>query len=46
MKLFIRLNDIHNLQLVTDKIFMTRVLPLLTGDMLGLLGRCLREQKT
>jgi hypothetical protein len=46
MKLFIRLNDIHKLQLVTDKIFMTRVLPLLTGDMLGQLGRCLREQKT
>jgi hypothetical protein len=45
MTLIIRLNGIHKLKLVSDKIFMTRVLPLLTGDMLALLGECLREGK-
>jgi hypothetical protein len=45
MTLLIRLNGIHKLKLVSDKIFMTRVLPLLTGDMLALLGECLREGK-
>jgi hypothetical protein len=43
MNLFIRLNDIHKLQLANDKTFMTRILPLLAGDMLTLLGQCLRE---
>ena len=46
MRLFIRLNDIYKLQLVNDKTFMTRVLPLLCGDVLALLGQCLREQRS
>jgi hypothetical protein len=43
MKLFIKLNVIHRLRLVSDKVFMTRVLPLLVGDVLILLGESLRQ---
>jgi hypothetical protein len=42
MKLFIKLNVIHRLRLVSDKVFMTRVLPLLI-DVLILLGDSLRQ---
>jgi hypothetical protein len=43
MKLFIKLNAIHKLQLLNDKLFVTRILPLLTGDMFILLGERLSE---
>jgi hypothetical protein len=43
MKLFIKLNVIHRLRLVSDKVIMTRVLPLLIGDVLILLGESLRQ---
>ena len=38
MKLFTKLYAIHKLQVVNNKVFMTRILPLLTGDKLNLLG--------
>jgi hypothetical protein len=41
MKLFIKLNVIHRLRLVSDKVFMTGVLPLLV-DVLILLGESLQ----
>jgi hypothetical protein len=46
MNLFIRLNNVHKLNLVNDRAFLIRILPLLSGDMLGLLGQCLQEGKS
>jgi hypothetical protein len=41
MRLFIRLDEVHGLGLVADRIFITRILPLVPGSLLTL-GNCLR----
>jgi hypothetical protein len=38
LRLFIRLEEIHNLGLVDDRVFVTRVLPLVLGSLLTFLG--------
>jgi hypothetical protein len=43
MRLFVAIDEIHNLNLVNDRIFVTRILPLVSGSLLGFFGRCLRE---
>jgi hypothetical protein len=41
LSLFIRLEKIHNLGLVDDRVLVTRVLPLVSGGLLTFLGGCL-----
>jgi hypothetical protein len=41
LRFFVRLEEIHNLGLVDDQIFVTRVLPLASGRLLTFLGGCL-----
>jgi hypothetical protein len=43
MQLFIRLEEIHELGLADDRVFITRILPLVSGSLLGFVGDCLRE---
>jgi hypothetical protein len=42
LQLFIELEEIHELGLVDDRIFLTRILPLLSGILLGFVADCLR----
>jgi len=42
MQLFVRLDEVHSLGLVEDGIFITRILPLVSGSLLSFLGDCLR----
>jgi hypothetical protein len=42
MQLFVRLDEIHELGLVDDSTFVTRILPLVSGSLLTLIGGCLR----
>jgi hypothetical protein len=46
LRLFVRLGEIHYLGLVPDKIFITRILPLVSGSLLQFLGTCLREGRS
>jgi hypothetical protein len=43
MQLFVKLEEIHELGLVEDRVFLTRILPLVSGSLLGFVGDCLRE---
>jgi hypothetical protein len=43
MRLFVALDEIHDLNLVNDQVFVTRILPLVSGSLLSFFGRCLRE---
>jgi hypothetical protein len=40
---FTRVEEIHGLGLVDDSVFVTRILPLVSGSLLRFLGECLRE---
>jgi len=40
---FVRLGDIHALGLADDRVFITRILPLVPAGLLQFLGTCLRE---
>jgi hypothetical protein len=42
MRLFIRLDEVHGLGLVEDRVFITRILSLVSGSLLTFLGSCLR----
>ena len=42
MRLFIRLDDVHSLCLVEDRVFITRILTLVSGSLLTFLGNFLR----
>ena len=46
MYLFVRLGEIYDLKLVGDRVFMLRIMPLLTGSLLKFLGDCLQEGNT
>jgi hypothetical protein len=46
LRLFVRLGEIHDLGLVPDRIFITRILPLVSGSLLQFLGTCLREGRS
>jgi hypothetical protein len=41
MRLFIRLGEVYDLGLVVNRIFMMRILPLVTGSLLRFVGDCL-----
>jgi hypothetical protein len=41
MPLFIRLDEVHGLGLVEDRVFITRILPLVSSSLLSFLGNCL-----
>jgi hypothetical protein len=41
MQLFVKLEEIHELGLVEDRVFLTRILPLVSGSLLGFVGDCL-----
>jgi hypothetical protein len=43
LRLFVRVGEIYELGLVDDRQFITRILPLVSGSLLKLLGGCLRE---
>jgi hypothetical protein len=43
MQLFVKLEEIHELGLVGDRVFLTGILPLVSGSLLGFIGDCLRE---
>ena len=43
LRLFVRVGEIHELGLVDDRQFITRILPLVSGSLLKFLGGCLRE---
>jgi hypothetical protein len=43
MQLFMRLNEIHELGLVDDRAFVTRILHLVSGSLLIFIDGCLRE---
>jgi len=43
LRLFVRLGEINDLELVDDKQFITRILPLVSGSVLKFLGECLHE---
>jgi hypothetical protein len=45
MQLFVALDEIHDLNLANDQIFVTRILPLVSGSLLKFFGRCLRERR-
>jgi hypothetical protein len=42
MRLFIRLDDTYERDLVGNRIFVTRILPLVSGSLLTFIGDCLR----
>ena len=42
MWLFIRLDEVHSLGLVDDRVFVTRILSLVSGSLLTFLGDCLQ----
>jgi hypothetical protein len=46
LRFFARLGEIHSLGLVEDRVFITRVLPLVRGGLLQFLGGCLRERSS
>jgi hypothetical protein len=43
LQLFVRLGEGHELGLVEDRVFMARVLPLVSGTLLKVFGECLRS---
>jgi len=43
LRLFVRLQDINDLELVNHKQFIMRILPLVSGSVLKFLGECLSE---
>jgi len=43
MYLFVRLGELYDLKLVDDRMFLLRIMPLVTGSLLVFLGDCLRE---
>jgi len=46
MWLFLRLDEVHEVNLVDDKTFVMRILPLLSGSVLTFVGGCLRSSST
>jgi hypothetical protein len=42
----VRLQEIYNLQLVADSVFIIQILPLVTGRLLSLLGQCVNNACT
>jgi len=46
MYLFMRLGELYDLKLVDDRMFMLRIMLLLTGSLLVFLGDCLREENS
>lgn len=42
-RFFVRFAEIHALALADDRVFITRILPLVPGGLLQFLGACLRE---
>jgi hypothetical protein len=43
LRLFVRLEEVHDLGLVGDRVFVTRILPLVSGSLLTFLGDCLHK---
>jgi len=43
MCLFVRLGEIYDLKIVDDRVFMLRIMLLLTGSLMKFLGDCLQE---
>jgi hypothetical protein len=43
MELFVQLDETYELGLVEDRIFISRILPVVSGSLLVFLGNCLRE---
>jgi hypothetical protein len=46
MELFVQLDETCELGLVDDKVFLARILPLVSGSLLNFVGSCLREGLT
>ena len=46
MRLFIRLEDVYSLGLVDDRVFITRILTLVSGSLLTFLGNFLRTGRS
>jgi len=46
MRLFIKLDEVHGLGLVEDRVFITRILQLVSGSLLTFLGNCLHVGNT
>ena len=46
LRFFVRLGQIHVLGLVEDRIFITRILPLVSGGLLQFWGACLRDRNS
>ena len=46
MRLFIRLDDVYSLGLVEDRVFITRILTLVSDSLLTFLGNCLRTGRS
>jgi hypothetical protein len=43
LRFFVKISDIHDLGLVDDRVFITRILPFVPEGLLQFLGACLRE---
>lgn len=43
LRFFVKIGEIHDLGLVDDRVFITRILPFVPGGLLQFLGACLRE---
>jgi len=43
LRFFVKVGEIHDLGLVSDRVFITRILPFVPGGLLQFLGSCLRE---
>jgi hypothetical protein len=46
MRLFIRIDEVHSLGLVDDRVFITRILSLVSGTMLTFWEACLRARSS
>jgi hypothetical protein len=44
LRFFVKVGEIHDLDLVDDRVFITRILPFVPGGLLQFLGACLRER--